>query len=191
MSNEIEKNQHQLLVMQDRDYLSAYECAISVLKVIKTTTPFALNNSEWIDLALNDARYHIDQLIEDGKFDQSKIFLKKVKDNYREVVPASPARATIENLLEFYEYRIHDREVLETKYIDKLTRQFEKKSFEVLGFFSTFIAIVFAFVNNETVRVSHYRIPSFIALAVTILLSWLCISIVANSEWFRNMTKRQ
>lgn len=183
----IEKQAKRDMLLWYHNYLGAYKFSIRELlskydaigeEEFKKQKNFY--NNEWATFALNDARLHVDFLMELSKLDEAEIFLNKSKMDFKKIYKTLTPE--VENLFEFYWYRIQDRRYIDEKYIKKISSEFERKTYEILAFFVTVIAIIFGFIQGGFVHVMYFRIPAFMLLAATLILAWIVIKWMSDTK---------
>ena len=184
----IKKQEEHNKFLQYHDYAKAFDFCIKELEAKYDSVGEEdykrqkyLYNNEWATCAINDARLHVDYLMEIDKLNEAEIFLNNAKADFERIY--KKLTPEVENLFEFYWYRIQDRKYIDEKYIKKISSEFEKKTYEILIFFVTVIAVVFGFVQGGSIHIIYFRIPMFMLLAATLVAVWILI------KWMMDVKK--
>lgn len=185
------KDDYCKIVSADDDKKKIFESSINFLNSRDEDRPavfyFSKDCYEVINIAINSARQHIDELIDKNEFAEAEKFSQEAQNKIynigvfgtNEMAKNQPISET-GNFFEVYDYRIIDRKYIYNakKKIEEIEKKSEDKIYEILTIFVTIVAVIFAFVSGGSVKIYNFEIPSFIFLALTIVLCWLSIKIL-------------
>lgn len=183
--NDYEKNYEKAINNDEREI--AFNLSIDFLNMENHTPNFIQEKHKILNRAINDSRLYIDKLINSNNFNKAEEFCFKAKDKLQDsktIKPYPQQVGEIENFFETFHYRIIDREYIfnAKNKIEEIEKKSESKIYEILTIFVTIIAVIFSFVSGGNVKILHFKLPTFVVLAITIVFSWWIIKTINSKK---------